>query len=63
MGERDAGVEIDNTGGALQRMGRSHASLKLIAGLRITLKGEQTRRQYLGLAFRFQAEQILSKAG
>ena len=61
MGERHAGIEINDPGGALQRMRGAHASLELVGGMGITLEGKQARGQHLRLTFCFQAEEVLHR--
>ena len=61
MGERHAGIEIDDPGSALQRMRGAHASFELVAGMGIMFEGKQARGQHLRLTFRLQAEEVLHR--
>ncbi len=59
VSQRDTGIEIDDPSGAFQRMGGAHACLELLAGMGVTLEGEETCRERLRLALRLKPEEVL----
>ncbi len=58
MGDADASVHSDDPRRALQRVGRAHASLKLVGLRGITLQRHQAGTEHLGLRLGLQAEQF-----
>ena len=58
MRDADARVHANDTGGALERVGRAHARLELVSLGRVALECHQAGAEYLGLRFGLQAEQL-----
>ncbi|MNQ61939.1 hypothetical protein D3C85_762630 [compost metagenome] len=58
VGNTDPGIHADNPRGALERMGRAHASFQMIGLGRVALQRQQAGAEDLGLGFGLQTEQL-----